>query len=108
MDSVAAADRLDQLFAVLCDPVRRQVLSHLYERGGTDATSVSVADLTTDASDYHEVVLHHVHLPKLTEAGYVDWDDTDRVVSPGDRFDEVEALLDLLDEHRGEHQFEWP
>lgn len=45
------------------------------------------------------VELLHVHLPKLSRAGYVAWDDEDGTVSRGPAFGSVRPLLELMAEH---------
>lgn len=86
------ADLQDTLYDVLADARRRAALRYLNARG----TPVSTGDLaaevaagehgvaadavTDDQRAEMDVVLRHVHLPKLHEAGIVAWDaETDRV-----------------------------
>lgn len=45
---------------------------------------------------------HHVHLPKLTELGYVAWDQSSGTVQPGPEFDDLKPLLAVVTED------EWP
>ncbi|MFC6718950.1 hypothetical protein ACFQHN_15380 [Natrialbaceae archaeon GCM10025896] len=40
--------------------------------------------------------LHYVHLPKLTDYGFIEWDRDAHVVTKGPRFDEMKPLLKLL------------
>lgn len=42
--------------------------------------------------------LYHVHLPKLAEAGLIEWDRDEDEVRPGRRFDEASRLHDLVRE----------
>ena len=43
--------------------------------------------------------LQHVHLPKLAEAGYIDWDAKTQTIRRGPNFNEIAPLLRLIDEH---------
>lgn len=36
------------------------------------------------------------HLPKLEEAGYIEWDRESGTISKGPRFDEIEPILELM------------
>lgn len=47
-----------------------------------------------------EIELVHVHLPRLEDAGYVDWDREDGTVTRGPQFAEIEPLLEVLVENR--------
>lgn len=72
--------RLDDVFEVLADRRRREVLRHLIERD----PPVSVAELVDGIDDHTpatavnrrelRVALHHSHLPKLDDSGFVDYD----------------------------------
>jgi DNA-binding transcriptional ArsR family regulator len=78
-DAGATADT-DELFAVLSSAKRRFVLAHLAQRAAPpalDPLAGALAEWSDDLS--HEdarIALHHVHLPKLREAGLVEYDDT--------------------------------
>lgn len=86
---------VDRLFDVLSSPFRRTLLVSLFERGG-DAFPLSVTAIAeTLRGDGHAddpgsatdgrwddlvVSLHHVHLPGLSEAGFLAYDADERVV----------------------------
>lgn len=40
--------------------------------------------------------LYHVHLPKLADYGFIEWERDAHVVAKGPRFDEMTPLLELL------------
>lgn len=46
------------------------------------------------------VSMHHVHLPKLDDYGFVDANLDQYTVTTGPRFDEIRPLLELLDTNR--------
>jgi len=52
--------------------------------------------------------LEHNHLPRLTEAGYVEWDRETGELSKGPNFDEIGPVLTLLEDHAGELPADWP
>ena len=45
---------------------------------------------------------HHVHLPKLADYGYIEWDRNAHRVTRGPRFDEIRPVVELLDGRRNE------
>jgi DNA-binding transcriptional ArsR family regulator len=73
---------LDELFEVLANGQRRQILAYL---DGIDDNVAAFSDLiehvadgsvgeSTDARERVAVNLHHNHLPKLSDAGVVEYD----------------------------------
>ncbi|MCU4800976.1 hypothetical protein OB920_11405 [Halobacteria archaeon HArc-gm2] len=50
--------------------------------------------------DKAAVRVHHVHLPKLVDYRYVEWDEEAHVVSRGADFDDLRPLLELLEDDR--------
>ena len=56
-------------------------------------------DLTatkTNDDQKRAIVMAHVHLPKMDECGFIDWDREERTVTKGPRFDEIKPLLTML------------
>ena len=88
-------DRLDALTAALGDHTRRRLLLELLE--DTTADPVDLLDAESDRQTAR-VRLRHVHLPKLEQAGYVEWDRETTTVSRGENFDEVAPLVRLWTE----------
>lgn len=84
----------DETFAQLTDVHRRRLLVALLSAPRVDPAEV-VADADGDAATR----LAHVHLPKLDDAGFVDWDPDDDEVSRGPRFGAIRPLLELLAEN---------
>jgi DNA-binding transcriptional ArsR family regulator len=93
-DAGATADT-DELFAVLSSSKRRFVLSHLAQRETSpalDPLAGALAEWSDDLS--HEdarIALHHVHLPKLRDAGLVEYDETVQLT------DDTAGSLDLVE-----------
>ena len=49
-----------------------------------------------------EVAMNNVHLPKLADYGFIDWDQETGTVQRGPRFHEITPLIDLLVNHQDE------
>lgn len=106
------AGELDQLFDALSRPERRQILLHLSDVGPRDDDQLTVDELV--AADHNhdpdrlQRKLHHNHLPKLDDAGYVRWTPDTRTIRRGPRFDAIEPVLSLLYDHRDDLPDELP
>ncbi|WP_135364930.1 DUF7344 domain-containing protein [Halosimplex halophilum] len=91
-----ASDETDALFAVLSNADRRFVLSHLAQRETPPALDPLAGALATWNDDRSRedarIALHHVHLPKLEDAGLVTYGDTVELT------DDADASLDLVDD----------
>lgn len=96
---------IDRVLDAFQDPYRRLILVHLREGRVSD-----VDDLLLRGADGAgaELSLEHEHLPKLADAGYVEWDRETGAVERGPAFEEVEPLLDLLERHGDELPPDWP
>ena len=89
------------VFGVLTHPLRRRVLLSLLER---ESGTLSVPeDLSCRGGDREDlaVPMYHVHLPKLTAAGYVEWDREAGRVRRGPAFEEIQPVLEALRDHEG-------
>lgn len=111
----------DDVFDALADEQRRQLLLGLAHRevylvAPLSGVSQDLADAhwgllrahlssSRELSSVDESLLrmHCVHLPKLGAYGFVEWNQTDNLVTRGERFDDVEPVLELLDEQRRDH-----
>lgn len=72
------------------DHRRQQVLAGLLE-----GSVMTTDDLLLRGSPSEiETELRETHLPKLAEAGYIEWDPETGTISKGPRFDELEVRLD--------------
>lgn len=104
----------DDIFDAMRHVQRRRLLVDLLEDGPQHVLELSRAsremaeasdtfleqylssDLELEGVDDDLLRLHHVHLPHLTEHGYVEWSRDAGLVRAGPRFDEVRPLLELL------------
>lgn len=98
------ADPLGRQLRVLSDPLRRRLLVALHE----STTDGSEPLVDPDLLEERALELHHTHLPRLADAGYVEWEISPLVVRRGPRFDEIAPLLDALDERSEELVGTWP
>jgi len=97
---------VNRIFDTLQDQNRRLVL--LLMRHGAVETEADLRRRGTMSDDDAGVALSHVHLPKLDDTGYIEWDRDTGAISEGPRFDEVEAFLDLFEEWNPEPPAGWP
>ena len=108
----------DDVFDALADEQRRQLLVDLLD---SDLQRVAaLSDTSQELIDAHDALLaqvlsgqlelpavdteliqkHRVHLPKLAEYGFVEWDPEDCLVGRGPRFGEVEPVLKRMETQR--------
>lgn len=92
---VGLLERDPQRVPVLSDPSREIARAH-----GAFRREFLSSDRTLADVDKERVRAHCVHLPQLTEDGFVEWDRDASVVTRGPRFDEMEPLLELLNDQR--------
>jgi hypothetical protein len=52
--------------------------------------------------------LYHVHLPKLAEKNYIQWEQSTDRVEQGPRFSDIRPLLSLIETHADDLPYEWP
>jgi len=90
---------LDRSFDVLSDRHRRRVLLRLRTLSAQQG-ELAVAAIAATAPDpaRARLALRHQHLPKLAAEGYVEWDHERGTLRPGERFHEIEPVLELLPE----------
>ncbi|QLD86426.1 GAF domain-containing protein [Natronomonas halophila] len=90
-----SSDAIDSMMGALKNRARRVVLMSLL-----DTAETGIATLERDLDgDYTRAYLHHSHLPKLANAGYINWDSDADTISRGPNFFEVKPLIELLDDY---------
>ena len=82
---------------------RRKLLVSLLAHNPQDDTPAVVGKPDDESESLDRFVeMKHVHLPKLVEYGFIEWDQEADEVHKGPKFDEILPLLELLDAHEDE------
>ena len=94
----------DRVFDALGHQYRRRLLSTIDKAGTRDRDELFLKELTfgTDDRERYTAQLVHVHLPKLAEMGYLEWDREGNTVTRGENYNEVAPLITLMREHANE------
>lgn len=112
LDSLSTSERVllrpggDRIFRSLRHRHRRLILLGVRE-GLIESPSDIILRGNGDA-EAAELELLHDHLPKLDDAGYIDWDPESGTISRGPNFEEIEPLLELIENHADELPPDWP
>lgn len=91
-----SSEAIDSMMDALENRTRRVILMTLL--GDTTETSLDTLEREINDGDAR-IRLHHIHLPKLANAGYINWNNDSDTVSKGPKFSEVEPLVQLLKEY---------
>lgn len=59
-------------------------------------------DSEDDVIELPAMELYHWHLPRLVEAGYIEWDSDTHTIQRRPNFDEIVPLLDLITDYEDE------
>lgn len=88
----------NRLFDALSDERRRRILFLLLEEEG----AVNIDSPPDDVEDRYSAAVErrHVHLPKLVDYGFIEWDRRTDTVVQGPRFAEIEPMLRLVADNR--------
>ena len=105
--SIPESPGLDALFDALSDRRRREVVRYLSENGSEIALADLAAEVAarehgipireTDPDEVERVYvsLYHAHVPKLANAGLVEYEPERDLVSPPERDERIERFLDV-------------
>lgn len=100
MFELLAADYRRQILLTLCDSETVELPEAILTRSVSAESRPAVASDGTAATDSTVAIeLYHNHLPKLADAGVVEWDRDTGVVSRGPAFEHIEPLVSLLAEN---------
>ncbi|WP_123537816.1 transcriptional regulator [Halosimplex salinum] len=101
MSNTLKSISFDDMMDAVADVQRRELLVALLDHDPQRDVPVTV---DRDARDAVKTLfmMKQVHLPKLVEYDFVDWEPTDYEVKKGTRFDEIKPLLELLDDYEDE------
>ena len=101
---------LDTLLSIMANKYRRRLLLALLEHNPQDDGDTQLpADISLGDEELEEFRIHmtHTHLPKLAEAGVIEWDQEANVVRKGPAFTEIRPLLELMRDHADELPGDW-
>ena len=89
------------VFEAMSDTYRQRVLQELHSRGSAELPLVMPEDVASEMEDLDRlsVILHHTHLPKLDQLGFIEYDPNSQTVVRGQRFDELRPVLRLDSSH---------
>jgi len=91
----------DTQLTALNHVTRRRLLLTLLRAKAQNDLPVDVDQLEYDTAEHSfRLSMHHVHLPKLHDYGFVDANLDRFSVTTGPRFPEITPLLELLDANR--------
>jgi hypothetical protein len=96
----AGGPSVDTVFELLAHERRRQLLFALLDTPPDGSLRVADGLLTRDGSGDWEIELRHRHLPKLADAGVLDWDQERGEVSRGPAFEAVLPALRSIQQVR--------
>jgi hypothetical protein len=98
----------DEMLDALADVQRRKLLVALLEHNPQGDAPAAVAGSRGESDALERLVrMDHVHLPKLAEYGFIDWDQEANEVAKGPNFDEIRPLLELLADHDDDLPPDW-
>lgn len=104
--NVLSYPEIDRILGVLSNRHRRLILLSL--KHGRAETKADVMIRGGSEQEAVERQLIHNHLPKLAEAGYINWSRGTGEISKGPQFEEIEPLLELIEAHADELPPDWP
>jgi predicted transcriptional regulator len=104
-----SSEPINRLFGVLSHPHRRRILRTIAEANPRQIDEFTPEEFGADGRDLDRfrLELYHVHLPKLADAGYIDWDRSAGTVCRGPNYEEIEPTLDLLLDHEEDLPGSW-
>ena len=91
---------LDDQLSVLANRHRRQLLLALAKDTPQNGRTAPTSTVETDGGDQeHVIAMHHAHLPKLEDHGFIEWSQETGIVTKGPQFDAIDPLLTTLAEN---------
>lgn len=89
---------LNDALDALAHSQRRKLLFSLLDHDPQTDSPVPAAN-SEDETNTQIVKMHHVHLPKLADYGFIDWNQETHEVTKGPNFGKIDPLLKLLADH---------
>lgn len=99
---------IDDVFEALADIHRRELLVSVLIQ--TQQADTVVFDAKPYGESFDEVSyteMYHIHLPKLADCGFIEWNREELEITEGPNFDEIRPLLELLNGHEEELPHGW-
>jgi len=95
---------MDEWCEILANVYRRRVLVALSTKNPDQEPVFIPEDISPGEKSIEplQFALHHDHLPRLEEMGFIKWDREASEVYRGPRFDDIEPLLEVLESHMNE------
>lgn len=96
---------LDDIFEIMANEHRRRLLSELSTSSSQAEATVTVpTDVVREPNEVEQVriELYHNHLPKLVDMELIEWYNRPREVQTGARYEEVQPVVELLENHAEE------
>lgn len=108
MEATGGLVQFDEALDALGHIQRRKLLIALLEpnpQSDSPAVPGSTSDEIAELENFVE--MKHVHLPKLVEYGFIEWEKEQNEVRKGPDFVEIRPLLELLHDHEDELPAGW-
>lgn len=102
MNKQTVGSSVDEALDALADVRRRTLLVSLLEHNPQDEKPTIADSVDGQEPVVRLIDMKHVHLPKLVDYGFIEWDEDTHEVSKGPDFDEIRPLLELLEDHENE------
>lgn len=102
LNHVPLTDALD----ALAHSQRRKLLFSLLDHNPQTDSPIPAAN-SEDETNTRIVKMHHVHLPKLVDYGFVCWNQETHEVTKGPNFGKIRSLLELLADHEDDLSESW-
>lgn len=101
---------LDAVFSALAHSIRRDVLSMIVARNPRKGGEFESDDLVESSGEpeRHYLELYHNHLPRLDEAGFIEWNQETDTILKGPNFEGIRPLIELVQDHEDELPEDWP
>lgn len=97
---------VDQIFHAVSIRYRRVILLLLSREEVLRETDIMVRN--ENPIDEVEKDLHDNHLPLLAEAGFIEWNQETGKITKGPRFNEIQPMLELIENHSDKLPPDWP
>lgn len=94
----SSEDKMD----AIGDAQRRDLLISLLQEDPPLDSPVAVAPGDDAETRRRRLRMKHVHLPKLADYGFIDWDRNTDEITKGQNFDEIRHLLEILNDSEAE------